>query len=70
MNGETRSRILASFSVGTIVTTPRHQLDVVVTEFGAAEISGMTVRDRAHALAQIAHPQFRDSLHDDADRLG
>jgi acyl-CoA hydrolase len=68
--GETRSRILATFSEGTVVTTPRHQLDVVVTEHGAAEVSGLTVRDRARALADIAHPAFRDSLREAADRIG
>jgi acyl-CoA hydrolase len=68
--GETRSRILATFSEGTLVTTPRHQLDVVVTEHGAAEVSGLTVRGRARALAEIAHPSFRDSLCEAADRIG
>jgi acyl-CoA hydrolase len=70
VNGETRSRILASFSEGTVVTTPRHQLDVVVTEYGAAEVSGLIVRDRARALAEIAHPDFRDSLREQVERLG
>ena len=68
--GELRSRIHARFQSGTIVTTPRHQLDVVVTEYGAAEISGLTVRDRAHALAEVAHPDFRSGLHDEAEGIG
>jgi len=66
VKGERRSRILNVFQAGTIVTTPRHQLDIVVTEHGAAEVSGLTVRDRAHALAEIAHPDFRDALHEAA----
>lgn len=66
VGGEQRSRIQAVFSAGTIVTTPRHQLDIVVTEYGAAQVSGLTVRDRAHALAEIAHPDFRHSLHEAA----
>ncbi len=69
VDGEIRSRIHARFSSGTIVTTPRHQLDVVVTEYGAAEILGLTVRARAHALAEIAHPDFRSSLHEEADAI-
>ena len=56
------SRIVPCFAAGAIVTTPRHQLDVVITEFGAAELQGRTVRQRAEALAAIAHPQFRDEL--------
>jgi len=70
VGGETLSRIRATFSAGTVVTTPRHQLDIVVTEFGAAEVSGLTVRDRAHALAEIAHPEFRAELHKQAKAIG
>jgi len=36
---------------------------VIVTEWGAAELAGLTVRERARALADIAHPDFRDELH-------
>jgi acyl-CoA hydrolase len=56
------SRIVAGLAPGTPVTTPRHQVDVVVTEWGAAELAGRTVEERAAALAEIAHPDFRDSL--------
>ena len=47
---------------GWIVTTPRHQLDLVVTEHGVAHLRGRTVRERARALAEIAAPEFRDEL--------
>jgi len=70
VDGVTRSRIVKRLAAGSIVTTPRHQLDVVVTEYGAAEVSGLTVRDRAHALAAVAHPDFREALHDEADGIG
>ncbi len=60
--GTVVSRIVASLPEGWVITTPRHQLDVVVTEFGAAELRGGTVRERALALAEIAHPDFRDEL--------
>jgi acyl-CoA hydrolase len=63
------SRIVAGFAPGTPVTTPRHQVDVVITEFGAAELAGKTVEERAAALAEIAHPDFRDALHSDAQKL-
>jgi acyl-CoA hydrolase len=56
------SRIVPRLSPGTPVTTPRHRVDVVVTEFGAAELSGRSVRERARALANVAHPDFRDEL--------
>jgi acyl-CoA hydrolase len=60
--GRRVSRILAALPEGATVTTPRHQLDVVVTEFGAAELRGRTVRERARALAAVAHPDFRAEL--------
>jgi acyl-CoA hydrolase len=41
----------------------------VVTEFGAAELRGKTVQQRARALCEIAHPDFRDELQDHAKRL-
>jgi acyl-CoA hydrolase len=62
IKGDPVSRIQAQLPAGSIVTTPRHQLDVVVTEHGVAELRGLTVRERARALASIADPQFRDEL--------
>ena len=68
VDGEVVSRITPEAAAGTIVTTPRHQLDVVITEYGVAEVLGKTVRERARALAAIAHPDFREELLDVADR--
>ena len=62
VGGVTISRIVTGFSAGAIVTTPRHQVDVVITEYGAAELRGLATRDRARALAAVAHPDFRDEL--------
>lgn len=56
------SRIQATLPRGSIITTPRHQLDVVVTEYGAAELRGRTDEERARALAAIAHPDLRERL--------
>ncbi len=61
-DGELKSRIVPWFEAGAVITTPRHQVDVVVTENGAAELQGKTVHQRAQALAAIAHPDFRDEL--------
>lgn len=67
--GERRvSRIVAGLEPGTCVTTPRHQVDLVVTEHGAAELQGRTVRERAQALAAVAHPDFREELLEAASR--
>jgi acyl-CoA hydrolase len=60
--GRVVSRIQSRFAAGAVVTGPRHQVDVVVTEHGAAELAGRTVAERAEALIAIADPQFRDAL--------
>ena len=66
--GSLVSRITADLPPGSIVTTPRHQTDVVITEHGVAELRGRTVAERAAALAEIAHPAFRDELRVTAER--
>jgi acyl-CoA hydrolase len=68
VGGETRSRIVPWFAEGTVITTPRHQVDVVVTEYGCAELQGKTVHGRGQALAAIAHPDFREELLEAAKR--
>jgi acyl-CoA hydrolase len=69
-NGETRSRIVPVLPEGSVVSTPRHHTGVVVTEYGSADLSGLTVRERAAALVEIAHPDFRDPLRQVASTLG
>lgn len=61
-DGQLLSRLVVEHPAGAIVTTPRHHIDVVITEYGIAELRGKTVRQRAEALAAIAHPQFRSEL--------
>jgi acyl-CoA hydrolase len=68
VNGEARSRIVPWFGAGAVITTPRHQVDVIVTEYGAAELEGKTVHRRGEALAAIAHPDFREELLEAAER--
>lgn len=67
-NGRLSSRIVPWFEAGAVITTPRHQVDVVITEHGAAELQGKTVHQRGEALAAIAHPQFRPALLEAAER--
>ncbi len=61
-DGVRLTRIVATPPPGGIVTTPRHAADVVITEYGAAELAGMTVAERAEALIGIAHPDTRADL--------
>ena len=68
IDGEVRSRIVPAFERGAVITTPRHQVDVIVTEHGAAELEGKTVHQRGLELAGIAHPDFRDELVAAAER--
>jgi acyl-CoA hydrolase len=56
------SRIVPAFPPGTCVTTPRHQVDVIITEYGAAELAGLTNDARREALIAIAHPDARAEL--------
>jgi acyl-CoA hydrolase len=44
------------------VTTARTEVDVIVTEFGAAELKGRSLAQRAQAMVAIAHPDFREEL--------
>lgn len=62
VGGRAVSRILASFPPGTLVTTPRHHVDVVITEWGAAELRDRSAGERARALVELAHPEFREAL--------
>jgi acyl-CoA hydrolase len=68
--GAVVSRIAGVPPEGSVVSTPRHHTGVVITEYGAAELTGATVRERAHMLVDIAHPDFRRELRLAADGLG
>jgi len=50
--------------VGAGVVTTRGDVHYVVTEFGTAYLHGKTIRQRAEALIRIAHPDFREELHE------
>ena len=62
VNGELVTRIVPKLPSGSVISTPRHQVDLVITEYGAAELAGRTIRERAMALASIGHPDVRDDL--------
>ncbi len=70
VNGVTRSRIAGLLPEGSVVSTPRHHTGVVITEHGAADLTGLTVGERAEALVGIAHPDFRAGLAEVARTLG
>ena len=70
--GETRmvSKIVPQLMPGAAVSLSRNDVDRVVTEYGVAELRGTNIRERVRRLIDIAHPDFRDKLREDAVRLG
>lgn len=56
------SKIVRRLCAETPATIPRVSVDHVVTEYGVARLRGKTLRQRAEALREIAHPDFRDQL--------
>jgi itaconate CoA-transferase len=58
----TVSRVVPTLSPGAIVTTPRTEVQWLVSEYGAVDLKGKTTRDRSLAIIGLAHPQFRDEL--------
>ena len=69
-DGTMASRIVPTLSPGSIVTCPRSLVHYVVTEFGYAQMKGKSTWQRAEALINIAHPDFRDQLIKDAEAMG
>ncbi len=62
VEGTRVSTVVKQLPAGTPVSTPRHHVQYVVTEFGVANLGLLTDVERAHALAEVAHPDFRDEL--------
>jgi RimJ/RimL family protein N-acetyltransferase len=64
------SRIRPMLAAGEGVTIARSDVHFVVTEYGVAYLFGKSIGERAMALIEIAHPEFRDELLEEAKRLG
>ena len=63
------SRIVATLRPGAGVVTTRAHVQTIVTEWGAAELHGHGMRERARALIDITHPDFREDLEREAHSL-
>lgn len=59
---DTISRIVPVLKPGAGVTTSRNDVRFVATEYGVADLYGRSIAERAVALINIAHPNFRDEL--------
>lgn len=67
--GGTISTISAQLPLGAKVTLGRSDVDYVVTEFGVAHLKARSIRERVKQLIAIAHPDFREDLRREADKL-
>jgi 4-hydroxybutyrate CoA-transferase len=70
VNGELMSNIIAALPAGTPIGTPEYSADYIVTEYGAARLRGLGMRDRAKVLVKIAHPDFQDQIIAEATKRG
>ena len=68
-DGQMKSRILPTLNPGSIVTDTRANTHYVVTEYGKVNLKGLSAWQRAEALISIAHPDFRDELIAEAEKL-
>ncbi|MFL6672384.1 MAG: acetyl-CoA hydrolase/transferase family protein [Massilia sp.] len=65
----TISRIVPTLTQGTHATTSKNDVNYVVTEYGVAQLRGKSAKQRAHELIAIAHPDFRGSLREEANKM-
>jgi acyl-CoA hydrolase len=68
-DGTLVSRIVPTLGGGTIVTLPRWSVHHICTEYGMVNMKGASTWERAERLISIAHPDFRDELIKEADRM-
>jgi butyryl-CoA:acetate CoA-transferase len=68
-NGELKSRILPTLTEGSIVTDTRANVQYLVTEYGKVNLKGLSTWQRCEAIISIAHPNFRDELIKDAEKM-
>ena len=68
-DGTIKSRIRPMLKEGSIVTDTRTNAHFIVTEHGKANLKGLTVWERAEAMINIAHPDFRDELVKEAEKM-
>jgi butyryl-CoA:acetate CoA-transferase len=67
--GQMHSRIRPTLAEGTVVTDTRPNTHYVVTEYGMVNLKGLSAWQRAEAIISIAHPDFRDELIQEAEKM-
>lgn len=68
--GEVYSNIVPEFDGGTPISVPRADVMNIVTEYGIADLYNKTMEDRTMALINVAHPDFREELMEEAAKAG
>lgn len=68
-SGQVQSRIKSVMTLGSLITDTRTTVHYVVTEYGKVNLKGLSSWQRAEALISIAHPDFRESLIAEAQKL-
>lgn len=70
LSGEESSKIQLTLPAGTPVTTARTDVHLIATEYGAVNLVGLSTKQRAKRLIELAAPKFRDSLTEQAKSVG
>ncbi len=68
-DGTVKSRIVPTLTPGSIATDPRTCVQYLVTEYGMVNLKGLSSWERTEAIISIAHPDFRDELISQADKM-
>ena len=68
-DGQLKSRILPTLDPGSIVTDTRANIHYLVTEYGKVNIKGLSTWQKCEAIISVAHPDFRDELIADAEKM-
>ena len=68
-DGTVKSRIVPTLTPGSICTDPRSCTHYIATEYGMVNLKGLSTWQRAEALIGIAHPDFREQLIADAEKM-
>lgn len=66
--GGTISRIKATLTEGAMISTHKNDVNYVVTEYGIAQLRGQPIKERTKRLIEIAHPDFREELREEAKK--
>ena len=67
--GQLQSRIRPTLANGSIVTDTRANVHYFVTEYGMVNLKGLSTWQKAEALISVAHPDFREQLIQDAEKM-